>query len=84
MQKYNKNRLLCGPNLTILLYGRRQLLHLLRVTLYMYYVGSTLNIKLIIGNKMKNVLDNYRLIFNEKLNGTVGHRVPTISSRLNK
>ena len=36
----------------------------------MYYVGSTLNIKLIIGNKMKNVLDNYRLIFNEKLNGT--------------
>ena len=34
MQKYHKNRLLCGSNLTILLYGRRQLLHLLWVTLY--------------------------------------------------
>ena len=35
MQKYHKNRLLCGSNLTILLYGKRQLLHLLRVTLYL-------------------------------------------------
>ena len=34
-QKYHKNRLLCGSNLPILLYGRRQRLHLLRVTLYM-------------------------------------------------
>ena len=37
MQKYHKNSLLCRSKLTILLYGRRQLLHLLRVTLYMTY-----------------------------------------------
>ena len=32
-----ENSLLCRSKLTILLYGRRQLLHLLRVTLYMTY-----------------------------------------------
>ena len=32
MQKYHKSRLLCGSNLSILLCGRRQLLHPLWVT----------------------------------------------------
>ena len=32
MQKYHENRLLYGSNLTILLLGRRQLLHFLRAT----------------------------------------------------
>ena len=48
MQKYPKNRLLCGSNLTILLYGRRQLLHLLQqVTLYViFWVKKGLYIRL--------------------------------------
>ena len=50
MQKYHTNRLLCGSNSTILLYGRRQLLHLLRVTLYM----QLLRLGSILGNPLLN------------------------------
>ena len=39
MQKYHKNRLLCRSNLTILLFERWQLLHLLWVTLYIKSLG---------------------------------------------
>ena len=34
MQSYHKNRLLYGSNLIVVLFGRRQFLHILRVTLY--------------------------------------------------